>query len=152
MKYFFQRIEDFYGIDANTSATILITLIVFGIGVLATWISKRIKDSIDRVNYRKSLNHIIYNCALSCQIISCKFSENSNNSGYVHGNNYVIPILTSNAIDYLGKIDLQILINNYLVGCKKELKSDAIAKFYGTLGIISFHLTNNKNVENYTEN
>jgi len=67
MKEFFQHLNHYTNVDANTLATIFITLIVFGLGVFFTWIGKKINKNSDRNKYRQSLNLLLNHFAEACK-------------------------------------------------------------------------------------
>jgi hypothetical protein len=65
----FQRIIEFLRdkVDANTKATLFITILVFGLGLFFAWIGKQVKDYKNRQLYRSSIIHILKDFSISCK-------------------------------------------------------------------------------------
>ena len=55
------------GVDANTTATILLSILTFSIGLLLSWIARQLKGIKEKNSYKKSLVLILKEFIKACE-------------------------------------------------------------------------------------
>lgn len=109
------RIFDFFhrlGVDPNTTATIFITILVFGLGLLFTWIGSQIKKLSERRRYRRSIIYILEEFSRACKRQTVVVRKTLDKAGLIDGNDFNIDFVPIGTLDYLNRVDLSIMIQN----------------------------------------
>lgn len=136
MKQFFQWINDHTGVDTNTSATLFITIVVFGMGLLATYIAGKIKERIENRNYRENVDFLLEEICSSCMAQHKNFLKVSENVSFYEGKNHSIDSSVFAAANYFQKIDTTKLLAIYSSIWNNKIKRKAIAKLVSTVEVI----------------
>jgi hypothetical protein len=105
---FFKR----YGVDANTTTTIFITIIVFGLGLIFTWIGGQIKTGSQRIAYKNSLLYILGDFSKACLNQTKVIKDSLKNVSLVKGTDFMVKNMPIGTLEYLNRIDLAVLIQN----------------------------------------
>jgi hypothetical protein len=128
-----QKIIDYfkqYGVDANTTATILLTLLTFSLGLLLAWLAKRIKELKERQSYKKSLILILKDFSKSCDKqykIVCKSLETT---GLKKGNDFIVKFIPIATLDYLNNLDFNVFLQKFEPIFFRKNYSKAISKLF----------------------
>lgn len=134
-----QEIIDYFkgfGVDANTTATILITLFTFSIGLLVTWIAGRIKSFKERQSYKKSLLLILQDFSKTCDKQTKVVALSLEKAGLNVGNDFIINYIPIGTLDYLNKIDFTVFLKNFEPTFYKKKYSKAVSKLFSLIAQI----------------
>ncbi len=101
-----------YGVDANTTTTIFITVIVFGAGLLFAWIGGQIKNQSQKKEYKRGFIYILKDFSESCSRQYKMVIHSLENASMVEGKDFIISQISIGTLDYLNRIDLNILVQN----------------------------------------
>jgi hypothetical protein len=134
MTNFLNSFQNELGIKADTIFTVLATLFVFGMGIIANWIINLLKQRNERKNYKKTINLLLDNLSEICKkqyLITTKALES-----YSILNNKLIGIQIHvyTPLYFLNKVDYSVFIKNYVRGCNKKLKVKATVRVFKNIG------------------
>ncbi len=138
-----KRIVDYLvhelGVDVNTASTLIITLFVFGLGMLLTWVTKTIISQIKRSQYRKCYKLIIKSFVKSCKKQYIHYSEFPNQDGFLEGTHYSFTYITNYSLKYLRSLDVTVFTANFssFWKCKNGRR---ISKLLETVESIQNHI------------
>jgi hypothetical protein len=91
--YMIQRIVDFFHIpkvSADTKVTLIVTIMVFGLGFVFSWISKQLKDYTNRKLYRSSIVRILKDFSVSCHRLTVVVNKSLESASLIHGKDFNI--------------------------------------------------------------
>lgn len=134
-----QKVIDYFkefGVDANTTATILITLFTFSIGLLATWVAGQIKSFKEKQSYKKSLLLILRDFSKTCDNQTKVVTESLEKVGLNAGNDFMINYIPIGTLDYLNKIDFTVFLKNFEPTFYKKKYSKAVSKLFSLIAQI----------------
>lgn len=134
-----QKIIDYFksfGVDANTTATIFITLFTFSVGLFATWLAGQIKEAKERKSYRKSLLLILRDFSKTCAKQAKVVSASLDKAGLDKGNDFIINYIPIGTLDYLNKIDFTVFLKNFEPTFYKKKFSKAVSKLFSLIAQI----------------
>ncbi|WP_126247182.1 hypothetical protein [Chitinophaga rhizosphaerae] len=136
IRLFFKSMQDYTGVDANTSYTIIITILIFGAGILTNWTINRINAWRVRKTYRQSVNLLLYNFAQECRknYEVVKESIEAPSIVEIHSAGFQLKIIAH--LYFLEKIDYSVFLNHYVRCGKKRLKTKAVTKVFEIIGSI----------------
>jgi hypothetical protein len=109
------KIFDYFhrlGVDKNTTATIFITILVFGLGLFFTWMGSQIKKFSERRRYKKSIIYVLEEFSRACKRQTVVVKKTLDKAGLVDGNDFNIDFVPIGTLDYLNKVDLSIMVQN----------------------------------------
>jgi len=136
VKSFFKIFEQL-GINHDTTASIFITIFVFGLGLIFTWISGRIKQKIERKNYKRNIIFLLQDFSEACSRQDLLVKKSLIKAGLANGNDFHIQGVAIGTLDYLNNIDLSDLYKNFQPSIfslkSKKQFSKAISKLIATL-------------------
>lgn len=138
--YLQKILNDLLGIDNNTSATIIITLIIFGIGLIFTQISKSIGSYIQRKRVKRicSINFESLEIGIKKESKAYQNLIESLRFENKHGWDFSQVHITS--LDALREFGYINIYNAYFTGVEnifsRKIKLKAFQKFWSTLVII----------------
>jgi len=119
-----------WGIDKNTSATIVITIFIFAAGLLFTWLAGQIKKYKEKRSYKKSLLLILKHFGQDCDKQSKVVRESLQSAGLVTGNDFIIKFIPIGTLDYLNRLDFNIFLQNFEPFLFKKNYSSAVSKLF----------------------
>lgn len=127
-----QIIEYFkgWGVDANTTATILLTLLTFSLGLLFTWIAGQLKALKEKRSYKKSLVYILKDFSKACVKQHKTVIQSLEKAGLKKGNDFIINYVPIGTLDYLNRLDFNIFLINFEPFLFKKNYSKAISKLF----------------------
>ena len=111
-----QSITDFFrqfGVDANTTATLLISILTFALGFLITWFGGQIKKYFERKHYRASMLQILKDFSEACKKQNKVVSNSLDTASLTHGKDFIISFVPVGTLDYLNRIDWVEFIKNF---------------------------------------
>jgi len=132
------------GVDANTTATIFITLFTFSIGLFLAWSAKQLKNIKEKKSYRKSLVLILTDFAKSCEKQNNVVLNSIANIDLNKGKAIFVKYVPIGTLDYLNQLDFNIFLQNFEPFIYKRNFSKAISKLFELIAQI--------NVQNKTIN
>ncbi len=112
MKYLINYFIEF-GVDINTAATAIITLLIFISGLIVTWISKTLLELKEKRTYRKCMILILEDFVKSCEKQNRVVNESLQYASLLNGNDFIIKYTPIGTLDYLSKIDFSIFLKNF---------------------------------------
>lgn len=132
-------LKEWFGIDGNTAATIVITLSIFILGYVVNGINNAVSVFIKRRNYRKIFSDVIETVASNIGLQSKMFHKSSENVNIMNPDDYVVKTITITHLDNVDKLDFKDIYNAHFSGIenifnKKKLK--AFNKVFGRLSLI----------------
>ena len=107
MKNFIEYINNLFGIDNQTSATIIITLSVFILGFLMTGLFNSIKTEIKRNSTRKFFKDLLREIARTADKQSRYFQDFSKILNIEHEGQFVLKSTPINLLDNIQKLSLE---------------------------------------------
>jgi hypothetical protein len=127
-----QIIEYFKGweVDANTTATILLTLLTFSLGLLFTWMAGQLKSLKEKRSYKRSLIYILKDFSKACTTQHKTVIQSLEKAGLKKGNDFIINYVPIGTLDYLNKLDFNIFLKNFEPLLFKKNYSKAISKLF----------------------
>ncbi|NML40721.1 hypothetical protein HHL17_26220 [Chitinophaga sp. G-6-1-13] len=140
------------GVDANTTFTIIVTFIIFGFGLLATWIVSFIGAANARKSYKKSVNLLLFNFAQECKKNHDLMTKSLENVSIVqkHAVGFQLKVIAH--LYFLEKIDYSVFLKHYVRCCNKSLKTKAVTEVFQIIGSIKeMEEGALKNMENFTD-
>lgn len=108
--------------------------VLFGLGILVSIFSKKIKDCLDRKSYRKSMNLVIKTFSIECKNQSKSINQTLKEASFIKGKDFKVTALTINSLSYLSKLDYSLFIKNYITGFNKETKRRACSILFEVIG------------------
>ena len=102
-----------YGVNPDTAATLIITIFVFILGIVATVIINYIARQIKRNFYRKSLRLIIKNFFAVCEKQYKVHQEAVSQYAFMHGEDFTLKTFPNPSHTYLSSIDISEFIINF---------------------------------------
>jgi hypothetical protein len=108
--------------------------ILFGLGILVSIVSKKIKDFLDRRSYRRSINLVIKTFSIECKNQSKSINQTLKEASFIEGKDFNVIALNINSLSYLSKIDSSLFIKNYVTGFNKETKRRASSILFEMIG------------------
>src|SRR6266536_554571 len=119
-----------WGIDKNTSATIVITIFIFTAGLFFAWLAGQIKKNKEKRSYRKSLLLILKHFSQDCEKQSKIVRRSLQSAGLVSGNDFIVKFVSIGTLDYLNKLDFNIFLQNFEPFLFKRHYSNAVSKLF----------------------
>lgn len=134
-----QKVIDYFkgfGVDENTTATILITLFTFSIGLLATWVAGQIKSYKEKQSYKKSLLLILRDFSKTCDKQTKVVAASLEKAGLNAGNDFIINYIPIGTLDYLNKIDFTVFLKHFEPTFYNKKYSKAVSKLFSLIAQI----------------
>ncbi len=134
-----QKIIEYFknlGVDANTTATILITIFTFSVGLFATWLAGQIKSCKEKKSYKKSLLLILKDFSKTCENQMKVVTASLEKAGLHSGNDFIINYIPIGTLDYLNKIDFTVFLENFEPIFYKQKYSKAVSKLFSLIAQI----------------
>lgn len=135
MKFIIDYFKQF-GVNPDTTATILLTLIIFIAGIISTWLAGKIKEGKDKKSYRKSIKAILIEFQKSCNRQNELVHKSIDKIGLIAGKDFIVSFIPIGTLDYLTKIDLHVFLKNFEPNFPKKMYSKAISKLFDQLAVI----------------
>jgi hypothetical protein len=128
------------GIDKNTSATIVLTLLIFILGYCISWLNTAISNYKLRRNYRRIFNDVITSISQNIQFQSKLFHEAHRIANIETIGNYNFKKGTITHLDSIDKLEFRDVYNSYLTGveniCLSKKKLKSFNKIYGRISLL----------------
>jgi hypothetical protein len=102
-----------YGVDANTAATLTISIFIFLLGIIATLITNYIINQIKKNFYKRSLRLVIKNFFNSCKKQYKIHEESINQYAFMHGAEFTLKLVPNPSHTYLSSINVTEFITNF---------------------------------------
>jgi hypothetical protein len=127
-----QIIEYFrsWGVDANTTVSVFITLLTFSLGLLLTWMAGQAKSLKEKRSYKKSLVYILRDFSKACTTQNNTVIKSLEQASLKKGNDFIINFVPIGTLDYLNKLDFHIFLKNFEPFLFKKNYSKAISKLF----------------------
>jgi len=125
-----------YGVDANTAATLFITLFVFIAGYIVTWMGSFIKELQEKKTYKKSLLFLLSDFSKACEKQHSIISNSLTNASFTGGKDFRMSYVSIGTLDYLYRLDFNTVIQNLEPVCYNKNHSKAISKLFGLISYI----------------
>lgn len=142
-------LQEVFSIDANTSATILISILVFVIGLIITWFGNSLKNFLKRKRRRKQFRLLIESISNG----AIKQAKNFSSSLPTFKIDYIGYFTLKNSVisqlDNIDKINLEVFFEAYFSGIENLLSNSKKRKAFNRTWGHFYHL---KKIETrYTE-
>lgn len=134
-----QKVIDYFkslGVDANTTATILITIFTFSVGLFATWFAGQIKVYKEKRSYKKSILLILKDFSKGCEKQTKVVAASLEKAGLKTGNDFNISYIPIGTLDYLSKIDFTVFLKHFEPIFYKKNYSKAASKLFSLIAQI----------------
>jgi hypothetical protein len=155
MKEIIQYIVVNFGVDSNTSSSIIITLFVFLLSQILIGLSKFVRRLREKNEYKKSMLFVIKDFARTCEkqySVTLKSVKSISSTSEI---NISFSTIALNSIDFLNNLDLNIFFQNFNKVWKPRLYSKSVSKLFSIINQIKVLNDNESDVfykymENYT--
>ena len=101
-----------YNVDANTVSTLVITIFVFGLGVIISWVGSVIKSKKTKRAFRSSIIFVLENFRAACLKQVSVVTLSLETVGLQYNKDFNVTLVPIGTLDYLNRMDLSTLINN----------------------------------------
>ena len=125
-----------YGVDPNTTFTIIITLSIFITGFVFTWLGYEAKLYKERKSYRKSHLLILADFEKSCRKQSKVIRESLFNSGFTAGKDFHISHVVIATLSLLEKVDFNSFLQNFQPWFFNKGYNKSVSKLFELFALI----------------
>jgi hypothetical protein len=132
-------LENTFGIDANTAATIIITVTIFVLGYVIAAINSSFSTYLKRRNYRRIFSDIMNSVVISIGKQADSLSKSATKVHIKNFDDYVVTTVNITHLDNIDKLEFPDVYNGFLTGPEnifnnKKLK--AFNKVFSHLSLI----------------
>lgn len=133
IEYFLQ-----FGVDANTTATLVVTLFTFVTGFVITWIGYKVKECRDRVSYRSSYIILLKDLRKSCEKQCVHVEKSLLKSSLIHSQGFNITHVIISGINIFDRVDFNDFLQNFEPIFVSKKYNKAISKLFEVHELIKY--------------
>lgn len=137
-----------FGVDANTTATALLTIFIFTIGLIFTWLGRQFVSYKEKESYKKSFLLILKDFSKTCKKQTKVVAASLEKAGFKKGNDFIINYIPIGTLEYLSKIDFNTFIKNFEPTFCNKNYSKAVSKLFSLIAQIKVQ---NESLSSFTK-